>query len=83
MFTELYLIYESSASLQAICSASANFPSPITPSVMYFPVRFTASSVNSTYSMFLTICVRLSNPSIHQPLSSDIWIAALAEVNAV
>jgi len=29
------------------------------------------------------MCVRLSNPSIHQPLSIDIWIASLAEVNVV
>ena len=27
--------------------------------------------------------VRLSNPSFHQPLSFDIWIASLAEVNVV
>ena len=31
----------------------------------------------------LFMCVRLSNPSIHQPLSIDIWIASLAEVNVV
>ena len=31
----------------------------------------------------MTMCVRLSNPSIHQPLSLDIWIASIAEVNVV
>ena len=29
------------------------------------------------------MCVRLSNPPIHQPLSFDIWLASLAEVNVV
>ena len=29
------------------------------------------------------MCVRLSNPPIHQPLSFDIRIASLAEVNVV
>ena len=33
--------------------------------------------------MDVFMCVRLSNPSIHQPLSIDIWIASLAEVNVV
>ena len=31
----------------------------------------------------LSMCVRLSNPPIHQPLSFDIRITSLAEVNAV